>query len=133
MTANIEQGVDIEFRNVSKYFETKQGDLPVIDRFNLSINSGRLLVIIGPSGCGKTTLLRLMAEVESPSDGKVIVRDSSRDWKATIEQAPALLPWRTAFQNAYLGVEIRKRRLACAVSKERLDDDALNAKVYYDF
>lgn len=134
MTETIKPGVDIEFRNVAKRYETKRGEeLSVIDKFNLSVEGGRLLVIIGPSGCGKTTLLRLISEVEPISDGTLLVRDTRRHWKASIEQAPALLPWRTAFQNAYLGVEIRKQRLRRASREDRLDDDALNAKVYYDF
>ena len=61
----------IEFQGVSKYF----GDVVGVEDLNLSIDDGEFLVLLGPSGCGKSTALRLVAGLEEPSAGNVIIGD----------------------------------------------------------
>ncbi len=64
----------IELRGVSKIFETPGGEaLPVLQEVDLALPSGRALAIQGPSGSGKSTLLALMAGLERPTTGAVLV------------------------------------------------------------
>ena len=59
----------VELKNVDKSF----GQTKVIKDVDLSIEKGEFVVFVGPSGCGKSTLLRLIAGLESLSDGKIII------------------------------------------------------------
>jgi len=102
--------VDIQVSRLSKQFDKPNGDsLAVIKDISFTIERGALVAIVGPSGCGKTTLLRILAGAEAETSGKVIYDQDRIRKTATIEQAAALLPWRTAFQNACLGAEVRGR------------------------
>ena len=58
----------VELRNVTKRF----GSNMVIDNINLTIPQGQMVTLLGPSGCGKTTILRLVAGLEKPSEGKFL-------------------------------------------------------------
>ncbi len=59
----------VEFRSVEKRF----GNVQVLNDFSLTIPEGVFLVVLGPSGCGKTTALRILAGLEQPSDGQVLI------------------------------------------------------------
>ncbi len=67
----------IEFRSVSKHYPGSQGALTEV---SLNVPAGQLLFLTGPSGAGKSTLLKLVAAIESPSTGSVVVggQDISR-------------------------------------------------------
>ncbi|WP_043931679.1 ABC transporter ATP-binding protein [Bacillus sp. EB01] len=60
----------ITFENIIKSYAKR----PVIDNFNLEIESGELVVFIGPSGCGKTTLLKMVNRLIEPSSGKIFIK-----------------------------------------------------------
>src|SRR6266496_6141216 len=59
----------VETRSLRKKF----GATPAVDGIDLVTGEGEYLVLLGPSGCGKTTLLRLIAGLERPSDGDVLI------------------------------------------------------------
>ena len=59
--------VDIRLENITKSF----GGRKVIDKLSMNIASGSFTTLLGPSGCGKTTLLRMIAGLETPDDGKI--------------------------------------------------------------
>ena len=59
----------VEITNLTKRF----GDDTVVRDVDLSVGDGELLVIVGPSGCGKTSLLRMVAGLEEPSDGRILI------------------------------------------------------------
>ncbi len=59
----------IELRNITKKFAT----YTALDNINLNINSGELIALLGPSGCGKTTLLRIIAGLELPNSGQILL------------------------------------------------------------
>ena len=113
ITANVTNPsppADIQISNLYKQFDRVGGPpLAVINNISFAVERGALLVIVGPSGCGKTTLLRILAGHEEKTSGDITYDDERKLKTATIEQSPALLPWRTAFQNACLGAEIRGR------------------------
>jgi sulfate transport system ATP-binding protein len=62
--------MSIELRNVSKRF----GDVAAVDDVSFSVGEGELIGLLGPSGGGKTTVLRMIAGLELPSEGDVIIR-----------------------------------------------------------
>lgn len=61
----------LECTNISKSFD----NFPVVNRVNLSANTGQLIALLGPSGCGKTTTLRLIAGFEWPDAGTIIINE----------------------------------------------------------
>jgi NitT/TauT family transport system ATP-binding protein len=85
-------------------------DLQVLSDINLEIADGEFISIVGPSGCGKTTFLRIVAGLETASDGEVkidgaVVRSAGTD-RGFVFQNDNLLPWRTILDNAMIGPEI---------------------------
>lgn len=63
----------IEIQNITKVYNTKNGDLTAVDNVNLTINKGEIFGIIGYSGAGKSTMIRLLNGLEKPTTGSVIV------------------------------------------------------------
>src|SRR5271155_3647442 len=90
------------------------GATKVLRQIDLSLASGEMLVIVGASGCGKSTLLRMVAGLETPSAGRILLegRDiteldpSARDI-AMVFQNYALYPHMTVFDNMAYGLRIR--------------------------
>lgn len=67
---------NIKLENLSKTFKRRSGEVVrAIDDVSVEIESGEFLVILGPSGCGKTTLLRSIAGLEVPTEGRIVVDD----------------------------------------------------------
>ena len=98
----------ISFTGVGKRFRETQ----VLQDVTLSVGEGEFVSLIGPSGCGKTTLLRLIAGLETTTEGEVCVFDASPALASNHHeigvafQRPALLPSRTALGNVELTLEI---------------------------
>jgi len=101
----------IEARSVSKSF----GSLDALAPLDLSVAEGETVTLLGPSGCGKTTLLRMIAGLEQPTSGDIVVNGMSPDEARRLKQigfvpqSPALLPWRTVESNARLLLDINRR------------------------
>lgn len=76
------------------------GDRVVLDRLDLTIDDGELVILLGPSGCGKSTLLRLLAGLDRPDGGRVEVPAK----RAIVFQADRLLPWQRVLRNVALGL-----------------------------
>lgn len=81
---------DVEFRNIKKSF----GSTPVLHDISLTVKSGEFLVLVGPSGCGKSTLLRLLAGLEEPTSGDVLI-----DGKSVVKLEPRQRDLSMVFQN----------------------------------
>lgn len=64
-------GCAIELRGVTRRFG--QGDAPAVHDVSLQVPHGCLTTLLGPSGCGKTTVLRLMAGLDQPSEGQILM------------------------------------------------------------
>ena len=102
----------VSLRGVSKTFA---GDVEVVRDVSLDIIDGEFLVLVGPSGSGKSTLLRLIAGLERPSKGDVLIGDrvvtslrpKSRD-VAMVFQNYALYPHMTVAQNLAFSLETHK-------------------------
>jgi NitT/TauT family transport system ATP-binding protein len=88
----------IEFQHVGK---TYPGEMhPALHDVSLSVAEGEFVCLVGASGCGKTTLLRLIAGLEQPTEGKLVKPQKV----AMAFQQGALFPWLTVFENAALGL-----------------------------
>jgi ABC-type nitrate/sulfonate/bicarbonate transport system ATPase subunit len=103
--------VAVDIRAVSHQFRLSGSTLPVLDTIDFSVAAGDFVALLGPSGCGKSTLLRLVAGLEKPTsgsilvDGQVITRpDPSR---ILVFQDPTLFPWATVWKNVATGLEAR--------------------------
>jgi NitT/TauT family transport system ATP-binding protein len=102
----------IEAQNLSLTFETSDGPVFALSNVDLTIREGEFVSFIGPSGCGKTTLLRVIADLEQASEGRIAVNgmspEAARKARAYgyVFQAPALYPWRTVERNVALPLEI---------------------------
>jgi sulfonate transport system ATP-binding protein len=85
------------------------GDRTVLDGLDLDIAPGEFVAIVGRSGCGKSTLLRLLAGLDTPSDGALRLggapASARRDDVRMMFQEARLLPWRTVLQNVTLGLD----------------------------
>ncbi|MDR0868832.1 MAG: ATP-binding cassette domain-containing protein [Planctomycetota bacterium] len=100
--------IDITVDDLAKSYSNGGQTEQIFKDLQLEIKKKSFVAILGPSGCGKSTLLRLLSQAETPDQGTVKLNDAHRNnRRAHIEQKPALLPWRTALQNAYIGGEIR--------------------------
>jgi iron(III) transport system ATP-binding protein len=115
----------IEFTEVVKRY----GEALAVDRISFSIRRGELVTFLGPSGCGKTTSLRLIAGLELPTSGSILIggRDVSRDPASErnvgmVFQSYALFPHMTVLENVAYGPVIRggDKRAAKAKAREIL-------------
>jgi sn-glycerol 3-phosphate transport system ATP-binding protein len=102
---------EVEFRGVSRRF----GDVVALHGLDLSVADGEFLILVGPSGCGKSTALRLLAGLDKPTSGEILIAGQSvtrlgpgqRDI-AMVFQNYALYPHMSVFQNLAYG--LRQRR-----------------------
>jgi len=109
----------VELRDIVKRF----GKVIAVDHINLKINDGEFFTLLGPSGCGKTTTLRIIAGLEVPDEGDVIIDDQvvtnlhprDRD-VAMVFQNYALYPHMTVYENISFPLEVRRKELG--LSKE---------------
>jgi multiple sugar transport system ATP-binding protein len=103
---------DIHFDRVRKVFD---GGVVALEEFSLEIPSPTLVVLVGPSGCGKTTLLRLIAGLDKPTAGRILLGSARLDTieprrrdVAMVFQNYALYPHMTVRENLSFGLKIRK-------------------------
>src|SRR5438445_3283295 len=116
---------EVRFEGVHKIF----GAETAVEDLNLTVNAGEFLVLVGPSGCGKTTTLRMLAGLERPSYGRILIRDRLvnnvsprfRD-VAMVFQSYALYPHMNVYDNLAFGM--RARGAAGSVVAERVKETA---------
>ena len=109
----------VRFEALSKIYPGRRGGPPVdvISHLNLSIADGEFLVLVGPSGCGKSTLLRLLAGLDSPTSGEILIGDRpvsrlrpARRDVAMVFQSYALYPHLSVRDNLSFGLRRSERR-----------------------
>lgn len=104
----------VEVRNITKRF----GDVVAVKDVSLEIDTGEFLVILGPSGCGKTTLMRVIAGLEQPNKGEVLIANENVNGLpprlrniAMVFQSYALYPHMTVFNNIAFPLKARFKNL----------------------
>ncbi|MHB0856121.1 MAG: ABC transporter ATP-binding protein [Anaerolineae bacterium] len=119
----------LSIQALAKRFATAGGVVEALAGFDLEVEQGEFVALLGPSGCGKSTLLRLVAGLERPSAGRVLLDGRLVDgWSAErtlIFQRPNLFPWLSALDNVAFGLEMRgmsrsERRRVALQSLERM-------------
>ena len=102
----------VDAQNISLTFETADGRVDALSNVNLQVADGEFVSFIGPSGCGKTTMLRVIADLQQPTSGTLLVNGMTAEQARLaraygyVFQAPALFPWRTIEKNLKLPLEI---------------------------
>lgn len=104
---NSEADVFLEVKGVSKRFDVGATEVQALSNVDISINRGEFICLIGASGCGKSTLLRIMAGLESPSTGTVMVDgklvEGPHPERGMVFQDYALFPWMNVRDNIVFG------------------------------
>ena len=107
----IARGADLELVGIRKEFP----GFTAIENLDLHIPAGEFFALLGPSGCGKTTTLRLVAGLDEPTKGKVLI--GGKDVTATkphqrqvntVFQSYALFPHMSVLENVAFGLKQRK-------------------------
>jgi NitT/TauT family transport system ATP-binding protein len=108
----------VKLSNIWMSFSSERGErTPVLQDVSMELSSGELVAILGPSGCGKSTLLSLIPGLVKPEKGAVAWTNAALDADQKVPhigmmfQDPLLFPWRTAYENVMLPLEIERQRL----------------------
>jgi NitT/TauT family transport system ATP-binding protein len=114
----------IELVGVSKTYTPDRGEpVAALESIDLTIASGDFLTVVGPSGCGKSTLLKLLAGLQKPTAGSIVLNGTPvlgpRSDIGIVFQSALLLPWRTVLQNALLAAELLGSPRAEATTRAR--------------
>jgi sulfate transport system ATP-binding protein len=117
----------IEIRNISKRFKNNI----TLNDINLNICSGELVALLGPSGSGKTTLLRIIAGLEYPDNGEIILNNDKATNKSINErkvgfvfQHYALFKHMTVFENVAFGLKVNARK--SNFSKDQIEEKVIS-------
>ena len=119
--------MSIEVRNLSK----RLGGKTILDHVDLEIPEGGLVALLGPSGSGKTTLLRVIAGLETPDEGEVLVRGEASTAQRPqdrnvgfVFQHYALFPHMSVRQNIAFGLDVKPRaqRPSRDIIRARVDE-----------
>ena len=99
--------MELLVQNLSKQF----GDKTVLEDINFSMQSGEFVTFVGSSGCGKSTLLRLIAGLDQPSSGRILVDGSPVEGpgpdRGMVFQKYSLYPWLNAADNVAFGMRLQ--------------------------
>jgi multiple sugar transport system ATP-binding protein len=119
----------IRLENLSKIYSGPNGDIVAVDDVNIDIEEGEFIVLVGPSGSGKSTILRMVAGLESVTDGRILLdeeditdrKPKNRDI-AMVFQNYSLYPHLTARKNISFGLKMRG-----GISSEEINERVENA------
>lgn len=134
----------VQAKAIVKQVSSPEGTLTILADVNLSIKQGESLAVIGVSGSGKSTLLGLLAGLDTPTSGKVILNgtilnDLDEDGRAQIRnqsvgfvfQSFHLLPGLTALENTALPLELAGSDQADEIARQRLADVGLSERIHH--
>ncbi|AHF09704.1 MULTISPECIES: ABC transporter ATP-binding protein [Dehalobacter] len=103
----------LALKNLSKTYIENGQSMEIFRDLNLTIESGSFVSLIGPSGSGKSTLCNLIAGIEKPDQGQILLDDQEITGMpghvGYMFQKDLLLPWRTLRENVTLGCDLRRQ------------------------
>jgi len=120
--------VKLQVRNLSKKFNSTSSNkaeyVIAIENIDLTISDGEFVSIVGPSGCGKTTLLNILAGLDKPTEGEIILNgheiEGTGPDRIMVFQENALFPWLKVIENVEFGLKVaglqkdKRRQIALA-------------------
>lgn len=120
------ESVGIRIQDVDKTFSGRGGQMvTALQNINLEVSPNEFLTVVGPSGCGKTTLLRILAGLEAPEKGRVLIGDREITGPdpavSVVFQQGALFPWRSVRDNIALGIKLQHHRKLTSEESDRVD------------
>lgn len=101
----------LEIKNINRVYKDGETTVEALSNINLTVERGKFISIIGSSGCGKTTLLRLIAGLDRPQSGQILlegqeIRDTDPK-RGYVFQQGSLFQWQTVEQNIAAGLKAR--------------------------
>ncbi len=134
----------VQAEGLVKQVKSPEGTLTILNNITMSVKRGESLAIVGVSGSGKSTLLGLLAGLDTPSSGKVILNDIDlstldEDGRARIRsesvgfvfQSFHLLPGLTALENTSLPLELAEISDATQKAQQQLDQVGLSDRIHH--
>lgn len=113
--------VILDVRNLNKVFDSPQGGITALRDINFQVHRRELLCIIGPSGCGKSTLVRILAGLETPTSGEILLDGEPKNQpgpeRGMVFQGYTLFPWLTVKKNVMFGLQIQGHSSSTAESE----------------
>jgi NitT/TauT family transport system ATP-binding protein/sulfonate transport system ATP-binding protein len=101
----------LEIKGVNRIYKEEENLVNALSNINLSVQKGEFISIIGSSGCGKTTLLRLIAGIDQPQSGELLLNGEKitepSPRRGYVFQQGGLFPWLTVEQNIAFGLKAR--------------------------
>ncbi|MEA4914738.1 MAG: ABC transporter ATP-binding protein [Christensenella sp.] len=135
----------LEVKDVGYVYQSKYQSIEALKHVSCSFEAGRLYAVIGPSGSGKSTLLSLLAGLDLPSSGEILVEGCSlqtmdrdryrRETASVVYQSFNLFPLLTALENVMYPMELLnvKRAEAEATAKRLIHEVGLEEKIFRQF
>ena len=108
--------VKLEIKDVTKSFYRNDGKqstiINAIENINFRVNDGEFVCLVGPSGCGKSTLLNILAGLDNPTNGQVVLNGrpitGTGPDRIMVFQENALFPWMKVIDNVEFGLKMAK-------------------------
>lgn len=99
-------------KNITKTFKSKKSETTALKDCDIEVLENEFLCIVGASGCGKSTLLRMLAGLEFPTTGEIIIKDTTVKGpgvdRGMVFQSYTLFPWLNVEQNIGYGLKLKK-------------------------
>jgi putative ABC transport system ATP-binding protein len=140
----MDENIVIQVEQLTKEFESPEGTLTILEDINFTINRAETLAVVGASGSGKSTLLGLLAGLDTPSRGRVILDGTDlntldEDGRARFRahrvgfvfQSFHLLPSLTALENVMLPLELNRHKTPTSAARGELERVGLGQRLQH--
>ena len=104
----------LDIQNLEKVYRGRKGNVHALSPTSFNVGSGEFVSLVGPSGCGKSTTLYMIAGLDSPTHGKILLDDEAVAGpgadRGMVFQNYTLFPWLTVLQNARFGFDLESNQ-----------------------